>query len=69
MAEDETVIKDYVRDNDIKFPVIHDPNLGMLRDLKLEFFPTNLVIEDGMIRRACLGVPEGKEKLLALLSH
>lgn len=69
MAEDETDIKDYVRDNDIKFPVIHDPNLGMLRDLKLEFFPTNLVIEDGTIRRAYLGVPEGKEKLLALFSH
>ena len=69
MAEDKTVIKDYVRDNDIKFPVIQDPNFDMLRDLKLEFFPTNLVIEDGMIRGAYIGVPEGKEKLLALLSH
>jgi peroxiredoxin len=69
MGEDETVIKNYVRDNNIKFPIIRDRNLDMLRGLKLEFFPTNLVIEDGTIKRAYVGVPESKEKLLALISN
>lgn len=68
MGEDESVVKNYVRDNNIKFPVIQDRNLDMLRDLKLEFFPTNLMIENGTIRRAYVGVPESKEKLLALIA-
>ena len=68
MSEDETVIENYVRDNNIKFPIIRDRHLDVLRGLKLEFFPTNLVIEDGTIKRAYVGVPESKEKLLALSS-
>jgi peroxiredoxin len=67
MSEDESVVKNYVRDNNIKFPVIRDRNLDMLRDLKLEFFPTNLMIENGIIKRAYIGVPENKEELLALI--
>lgn len=69
MGEDESVVKNYVRVNNIKFPVIFDRNLDMLRDLELEFFPTNLTIENGIIKRAYLGVPENKEKLLALISE
>jgi peroxiredoxin len=69
MGEDETVIKNYVRDNNIKFPIIRDRHLDVLRGLKLEFFPTNLVIENGTIQRAYVGVPESKEKLLALISN
>ncbi|HEX8370665.1 MAG TPA: redoxin domain-containing protein [Pyrinomonadaceae bacterium] len=67
MSEDESVVENYVRDNNIEFPVIRDRNLDMLRDLKLEFFPTNLMIENGTIKRAYLGVPENKEKLSALI--
>lgn len=68
MGEDESVIKNYVRDHNIKFPIIADPGLDMLRDLKLEFFPTNLTIENGIIKRAYLGAPENKEKLFTLIS-
>ena len=68
MGEDESVVKKYVKDNDIKFPIIADRNLDMLRGLKLKFFPTNLTIENGIIKRAYLGVPENKEKLLTLVS-
>jgi thiol-disulfide isomerase/thioredoxin len=68
MAENEPLIKEYVLDHQIKFPVLADRNLDMLRDLKLEFFPTNLKIEKGVIKRAYLGVPENKEKLLTLIS-
>lgn len=69
MGEDEAVVKKYMRDNNIRFPVISDRNLDMLRDLELEFFPTNLAIENGIIKRAYLGVPESKEKLLSLISE
>jgi hypothetical protein len=68
MGEDESVVKNYVKDNNIKFPIIADRNLDMLRGLKLEFFPANLTIENGIIKRAYLGVPENKEKLLTLIS-
>src|SRR5205823_12821912 len=52
MGEDESRIKNYIRDHNIKFPIIADRNLDMLRDLKLEYFPTNLMIEKGVIRSA-----------------
>jgi thiol-disulfide isomerase/thioredoxin len=68
MSEDESVVKKYVSDNNIKFPVILDRNLDMLRNLKIEFFPTNLTIENGIIKRAYIGAPENKEKLSALIS-
>jgi AhpC/TSA family len=69
MGEDETVIENYVGDNNIKFPIIRDRHFDMLRDLRLEFFPTHLGIENGTIKRAYIGIPEDKEQLLALFSH
>ena len=67
MAEDEAQIRNYVEDRNIKFPIIADRHLDMLRELRLEYFPTNLKIEKGVIKRVHLGAPESKEKLLAFI--
>lgn len=69
MAEDESQIKNYVQDRNIKFPIIADRNLAMLRELRLEYFPTNLKIEKGVIKRAYLGVPDSKEKMLTFIAN
>lgn len=67
MGEEESVVKNYIMDNDINFPIISDRNLDVLRNLRLEFFPTNLAIKNGLIEKAYLGPPE-KGELLALIS-
>jgi peroxiredoxin len=64
MFENDDVIGEYVKKQDIKFPVLSDAEIGLIKELEIDSFPTNIVIKAGIIEKALLGFPNDGNKLL-----
>ncbi|MGI8556012.1 MAG: peroxiredoxin family protein [Pyrinomonadaceae bacterium] len=67
MFEDEEVVKKYIKDHNIKFPVLIDKDKKILSGLSLQYFPTNLKLKDGIIQKALFGSPQSEAKLLEFI--
>lgn len=66
MPQNEYVIKNYVKANDLKFPVLIDKDAEIFRALNLKYTPTNLKLKNGFIQRALFGSPKSEAILLEL---
>lgn len=64
MAENEEIVKKYVKKNNIKFPVVIDKNGALLEGLEIKYFPANLKLKDGVVKNVILGAPENGQKFL-----
>lgn len=67
MFEDENVVKTYIKDHNIKFPVLIDKDKKLFETLSLQYFPTNLKLKDGIIQNALFGSPANDAKLLEFI--
>lgn len=66
MFEDEKVVKNYVEQNDIKVPILLDKDGRLFQELELKYFPSNLTLNNGQIKKAFFGFPKDKEGLIEL---
>lgn len=66
MSQSEDVIKNYVKENDLKFPILIDKNGETFRALNLKYTPTNLKLKNGIVQRALIGSPQNEVALLEL---
>jgi peroxiredoxin len=62
MNEDESVIKSYIKEHNINFPVFQDVNGKFLTSLENLYFPMNLKIKNGVIKKVLFGFPQDKVK-------
>ena len=64
MAEDESVIKEFIEKQSIKFPVLLDKGRRFANSIKLRYFPSNIILSNGKIEKVIFGSPQDKTKLL-----
>lgn len=64
MFEDEAVVKNYVKNHNLTFPILIDKDKKLLQNLALQDFPANLKVKNGMVQKALFGLPVNAEKLL-----
>ena len=67
MYEDERVVKDYVKQYNLRIPILIDKNAKLLQGLDIKYFPCNLKLSNGIIKEAVFGLPRDQETLLALI--
>lgn len=63
-GESEDRVKQFVEQNDIKFPVVIDKQGRLLKNLSIKYFPTKFLIEDGIIVKTVIGNSPDKDKFL-----
>lgn len=69
MSEKDEVVKNYIEENNIKIPVLIDENAELLRELNIKYFPSNIRVKDGVIKKVYFGSPKNKEVLKNLLDR
>lgn len=67
MFEDKKVVKNYIKDRNIKFPVLIDKDKKLFKALSLQYFPTNLKLKNGFVQKALFGSPQSEAKLLEFI--
>lgn len=55
MQEDQGTIDAYKKSNGIRFKVFQDLDGKIAEGLSIRYFPTNLLVKDGVIKKASLG--------------
>ncbi len=63
-GESENKVKQFIEQNDIKFPVVIDKQGRLLKNLSVKYFPTKFLIEDGIIVKTVIGNSPDKDKFL-----
>jgi peroxiredoxin len=63
MAEDQTAIKQFVEEHHIKFPILIDPGRNFAKSIRLKYYPSNFIVNDGKIEKVIFGSPQDKTKL------
>lgn len=61
MSENEKLIDGFIQQNDINFPILVDKNGSILGKMDLKYFPSNFKLENGLIKKVILGVPENEK--------
>lgn len=69
MSEDEAVVRDYIRKNNIEIPVLIDKDAELLRELDLKYFPSNFKLSDGVIKKVFFGFPRDLKGLTELATY
>lgn len=69
MFEDREVVTDYIKQNNIKIPVLIDKDGKLLQQLNLQYFPANLKLKNGEIKKASFGLPPDANDLLAQAAY
>lgn len=69
MSEDEQVVKDYIRENNIEIPILIDKNGRLFQELNLKYFPSNFKLNNGVIKKAYFGMPKDVETLAELVIY
>lgn len=67
MFEDENVVKDYIKEHNVKFPVLIDKDKKLFTTLGLQYFPTNLKLKNGIVQAALFGSPTREDKLMEFI--
>lgn len=61
MFEDRETVSNYIKKHNISFPILLDEDRKLLNDLNLKYFPANLALENGVIKKTSFGAsPDGK---------
>ncbi len=63
MAEDENVVEIFVKKHNINFPILFDKDRNFAKSIKLKYFPSNFIVNDGKIEKVIFGSPQDKTKL------
>ncbi|HEY0428722.1 MAG TPA: TlpA disulfide reductase family protein [Pyrinomonadaceae bacterium] len=66
--EDKSIVTDFVKENNIAFPVLIDSGAEIFRSLQLKYFPTKMIIENGVITKTWFGSSPSQETLLKELN-
>lgn len=67
MFEKNESVKEYMKKQNINFPMLIDKDGKLLEGLKLKYFPANFKLESGVIEGASFGSPKNQEDLLELI--
>lgn len=62
-VEDESVVRKYIEEQNVKFPVLIDKKGQLLKELGIKYFPTKFLIENGIITKTIIGSAPDKNKL------
>ena len=63
MGDKEAVIKEYVDDLGIKFPVLLDRSRKFAAKNKLAYYPANFIVRNGRVEKVRLGSPRDAKEL------
>jgi peroxiredoxin len=69
MSEDEEVVREYIRKNNIEIPVLIDKDAKLLRELDLKYFPSNFKLNDGVIKKVSFGFPGNLKGLTEIVNY
>jgi peroxiredoxin len=69
MTEEKSKIEDFVKDHKVTFPIFVDKDAALFKSMKLKYFPTNLLVENGSIKKALLGLPEKTENFVEFITE
>ncbi len=62
--DDRVAVEKFKREHKFDFPVIFDENQEFRSRFEVTIFPTNFVIDDGIIKKSWTGLPKSVEDLL-----
>lgn len=63
-VENENKIEEYIKQNNVKFPIVVDKKGRLSENLHIRYFPTKFLIEDGIIVKTVIGSSPDKGKFL-----
>jgi peroxiredoxin len=63
MGEEESTVQEFIEEHNIKFPILLDRNRKFVGAMKLRYFPTNFIVNNGKIEKVIFGSPQDKSKL------
>ncbi len=69
MVEDKEKVESFIKEQKPKFPVFIDKNGEFFKSAKLKYFPTNFIIENGIIKKSLFGMPEKQEDLIKFITE
>lgn len=64
VREDKEKVKKFIDTNNINFPILIDNDGALFNKLKIKCTPTNLIIEDGLVKKVLIGSPKDEKMLL-----
>ncbi|MBX7171931.1 MAG: TlpA family protein disulfide reductase [Pyrinomonadaceae bacterium] len=65
--EKKSDIEDFINQYGIKFPILYDKEVTLHEKLKIKYFPTNFLLENGKITKTWFGTPIDKNDLFQKL--
>jgi thiol-disulfide isomerase/thioredoxin len=68
MSEDIDIVKVYIKKNNITIPILIDQNGDLFKALDLKYIPTNLSLENGIIKKTIFGLPKSQDEFSELLN-
>lgn len=69
MPEDKQVVRDYIKQNEIKIPILIDKDGKLLQELNLKYFPSNFKLINGEIKRVSFGLPQDTKDLMEQVAY
>lgn len=69
MADSDDNISRFVEEHKIGFPILRDSDAAFMRSMNLRYFPTSLLVNDGIISKAFLGMPRDDDVLRNFLGY
>lgn len=66
-SESKDKLETFAKENSINFPILIDENGTLRKKLKIQYYPTNYILNNGVIEEAWIGNPRDKESLIKAL--
>lgn len=63
-AESPEIVRDYIKRNDLRFPVFINQDQTLVKDLGISCTPTNILIEEGIVKKIKVGKISSIDELL-----
>ncbi len=67
MFEKSESVNEYIKKQNINFPILIDKDGKLIKALNLQYFPANFILENGVIERASFGSPRNQQDLSELI--
>jgi thiol-disulfide isomerase/thioredoxin len=68
MSEDIDIVKVYIKKNNITIPILIDQKGDLFKAMDLKYIPTNLSLENGIIKKTIFGLPKNQDEFSELLN-
>ena len=63
VREEKDKIQNFVKNYNVNFPILIDKDGKMFEQLKIKCTPTNLVLENGIVKKVLIGSPKDEKML------